>query len=523
MEQHKTVSKAAGTVGSMTLLSRVFGFIRDMVIASMLGSSAAADAFFVAFRIPNVQRRLLAEGAVSAAFIPVFSEYKTNKGEKEAWTLASNLLNILFLVLTVVTIGLAVFATAVITFFAPGFIEEPEKFDLTIKLTRFMAPYLMFIGISAFCMGVLNAYKKFALSAAAPVLLNISMITGGLAIAPNMDQPVYGLAIGVLIGGALQFAVQLPATFRLGLKFTWTMNWKHPGVRKIGRLMVPAILGLAVYEINLMVDTLLASLLPGGSISYLYYANRVVQLPLGVFGVALSIAILPMLSDQAARKQISELRSTISFGIRLILFITIPATVGLILLRTSIINTLFERGEFLPSATEGTAVALLYYSIGLCAFAGTKVIVSAFYSLQDTKTPMRVGMFAMGLNIVLNLILMGPLQHGGLALATSIAAMVNVFTLLYFLKKRLGRIEGRAIVKSTAKLCIASFVMCIVVYFCNNYLFNSADSSFLKSIELLMSITIGVLTFGLISRLMKNEELTFLLSMRKGKKIPKAE
>lgn len=523
MEHHRKVSKAAGTVGSMTLLSRVFGFIRDMVIASMLGSSAAADAFFVAFRIPNMQRRLLAEGAVSAAFIPVFSEYSNNRGEKAAWTLAANLLNILLIVLTVATVMIAVFAPAVITFFAPGFIDDPEKFDLTVSLTRFMAPYLMFIGVSAFCMGVLNAYNKFALSAAAPALLNISMITGGLVIAPNLDQPVYGIAIGVLIGGALQFAVQLPATFRLGLKLKKSVSWRHPGVRKIGRLMVPAILGLAVYEINLMVDTLLASLLPDGSISYLYYANRVVQLPLGVFGVALSIAILPMLSEQAARKQITELRSTISFGIRLILFITIPATAGLILLRTSIINTLFERGEFLPAATQGTAVALLYYSIGLCAFAGAKVIVSAFYSLQDTKTPMKVGIFSMLLNIVLNLILMGPLQHGGLALATSIAAIVNVFILLYFLKKKLGRIGGNKIIASVGKLCVASLAMSIVVYYCNEFWFDPSGPFFIKSLQLLSCIAMGVMTFGLASRFMNNEELTFLMSMRKGKKIPKAE
>jgi len=523
MEHHRKVSKAAGTVGSMTLLSRVFGFIRDMVIASMLGSSAAADAFFVAFRIPNMQRRLLAEGAVSAAFIPVFSEYSNNRGEKAAWTLAANLLNILLIVLTVATVMIAVFAPAVITFFAPGFIDDPEKFDLTVSLTRFMAPYLMFIGVSAFCMGVLNAYNKFALSAAAPALLNISMITGGLVIAPNLDQPVYGIAIGVLIGGALQFAVQLPATFQLGLKLKKSVSWRHPGVRKIGRLMVPAILGLAVYEINLMVDTLLASLLPDGSISYLYYANRVVQLPLGVFGVALSIAILPMLSEQAARKQITELRSTISFGIRLILFITIPATAGLILLRTSIINTLFERGEFLPAATQGTAVALLYYSIGLCAFAGAKVIVSAFYSLQDTKTPMKVGIFSMLLNIVLNLILMGPLQHGGLALATSIAAIVNVFILLYFLKKKLGRIGGNKIIASVGKLCVASIAMSIVVYYCNEFWFDPSGPFFIKSLQLLSCIAMGVMTFGLASRFMNNEELTFLMSMRKGKKIPKAE
>lgn len=523
MEYHRKVSKAAGAVGSMTLLSRFFGFMRDMVIATLFGSSASADAFFVAFRIPNVQRRLLAEGAVSAAFIPVFSEYFNQQGERRAWILASNLLNILLFFLTIATVLLAVFAPAVITVFAPGFISQPEKFDLTVKLTRFMAPYLMFIGISAFCMGVLNACRVFALPAAAPVLLNISMITCGLIMAPHMEQPVFALATGVLIGGVLQFAIQLPSTFDYGLKFQWSINWKHPGVRKIGKLMIPAIFGLAVYEINLMVDTLLASLLPSGSISYLYYANRIVQLPLGVFGVALSIAILPMLSDQAARNKISELRSTIAFGIRFILFITIPATAGLIILRVPIINTLFERGEFLPETTQQTALALLYYSLGLCAFAGTKVIVSAFYSLQDTKTPMKVGIAAMVLNIVLNIILMGPLKHGGLALATSISAMFNVFVLIFLLRKRLTRVNGKKILASVKKIFAATLIMCVVVYHVNSLIFDPSAPFLIGMLALLTCIAAGVFTFGLAAHWMKNEELTFLLSMRKKPNIPKSE
>ena len=498
----------------MTLLSRVFGFIRDMVIAMTFGSSAAADAFFVAFRIPNMQRRLLGEGAVTAVFIPVFSEYLNTKSEEEAWTLTSNLLNIFFIALTVITLAIMIFAPYVIMAFAPGFMDEPDKFELTVGLTRWMAPFLICIGLAALCMGILNTFKVFALPALAPILLNISMIVSALVLSPYMDEPIYGLAVGVVIGGILQLVFQLPATIRKGLKIRFALDWKHPGIIKIGKLIVPVILGLAMYEVNLLVDTILASLLPGGSISYLYYGNRLVQLPLGVFGVALGVALLPMLSEQAARREFSELVQTLSFGIRLILFITVPATVGLILLRFPIINTLWERGEFLRSSTEGTAIALLYYSVGLCAFAGIKVIVPAFYSLQDTKTPFRIAIYAMVLNIILNLILMGPLQHGGLALATSIAALFNVALLIFHLKKKLGRLGGRKILVSVMKLGMASSVMGIIIYFLNNQFFDPLDSSGYKLLILTGCIFAGVISFGLISYLMKNEELFFLMKMK---------
>ncbi|MDP6657001.1 MAG: murein biosynthesis integral membrane protein MurJ, partial [Nitrospinaceae bacterium] len=362
MENNRKVGQAAGTVGSMTLVSRLLGFLRDLVIAMQFGATAAADAFFVAFRIPNVQRKILAEGAVTAAFIPIFSEVRNKRGDREAWDMTANLFNILLTILVTSSLALAVFAPLVIMIFAPGFIDEPDKFDLTVHLTRWMAPYLLFIGLAVFFMGILNTFKVFALPAVTPALLNICMITAALLISPQLDEPILGLVFGVLAGGFLQFACQAPEVFRRGFRFIPSFNWKDTEVIRIGRLMVPAIFGLAVYELNMLVDTLLASLLPEGSISYLYFGNRLVQLPLGVFGVALGVAILPMLSEQAARKELPEMIKTLAFGIRLILFISIPATVGLILLRFPIVNTLWERGEFLRSSTEGTAIALLYYS-----------------------------------------------------------------------------------------------------------------------------------------------------------------
>ena len=517
MESNEKLSKAAGTVSGMTLVSRVFGFFRDMVIAMAFGSSPSADAFFVAFRIPNMQRRILAEGAMTAAFIPVFTETLTKKGESVAWKLAANLFNILILVLSSASLLILIFSPAVITVFAPGFIDEPGKFELTVKLTRCMAPYLFFIGLAAFCMGILNTLKVFALPAAAPISQNISMILSILFISPLMDEPIMGLAIGVVVGGALQLFIQLPAVLKKGMPFEKTLNFKQKEVFKIVRLMGPVILGIAVYELNIMIDTLIASLLPGGSISYLYYGNRLVQLPLGIFAVALGVALLPTLSGQAAKGNLKELVQTLGFSIRLILFITIPATVGLIILREPIINTLWERGEFLASTTDGTAIALLYYSIGLCAYSGIKIIAPAFYSLQDTKTPAKIGIYSMILNTVLNLLLMGPLQHGGLALATSIAALFNVALLIYYLRKRLGLMGGKKILRSTLKMALAALAMGIITYLGRENFYYNSDPLLIRMFVLAACISIGMLVYALLSHFMRNEEWRFLLDLTKKK------
>ncbi len=520
MEINKYVSKVAGTVSGMTLLSRLFGFLRDMVIATAFGSSASADAFFVAFRIPNMQRRILGEGAAMAAFIPVFTETLIQKGESAAWKLTANLFNILFIILSTVSLLILIFSPAVITVFAPGFLDEPGKFEMTVKLTRWMAPYLFFIGLAVFCMGILNTLKVFALPAATPILQNVSMIVSVLIIAPLMDEPIMGLAIGVVVGGALQLLVQLPAVLKKGMRFGKALSFRQEEVTKIARLMGPAILGLAVYEVNILIDTLIASLLPGGSISYLYYGTRLAQLPLGIFAVALGVALLPTLSTQAARGDLKELVQTLGFSIRLILFVTIPATAGLIILRKPIINTLWERGEFLASTTEGTAIALLYYSIGLCAYSGIKIIAPAFYSLQDTKTPAKIGVYSMILNTVLNLVLMGPLQHGGLALATSLAALFNVALLIFYLRKRLGLMGGRKILRSALKMSSATIAMSAITYLCRESFFHASDPLLIRLLALTACISIGLLVYALISHFTRNEEWRFLLDLRKKKQIP---
>jgi len=518
----KTLSKAAGAVSGMTLLSRMFGFIRDLFIAMAFGSSTAADAFFVAFRIPNMQRRVLGEGAVSSAFIPVFSETLTQKGKEAARQLTANIFNILLILLSTVSFLLFIFSPAVVTIFAPGFLNQPEKFELTVDLTRWMAPYLFFIGLAAFSMGILNSLKSFALPAATPITQNISMIAAILFIVPQMDQPIIGLAIGVVVGGALQVIIQLPSIFKKGYGWGRHLNFKQPEVIKIARLMGPAILGLAVYELNIMVDTLLASTLEEGSISYLYYGNRLVQLPLGVFAVAMAVVLLPTLSGHAAKGELKELVKTLSFSIRLILFITIPATIGLVILREPIVNTLWERGEFMHASTLGTAVALLYYSIGLCAYSGIKIIAPAFYSLQDTKTPAKIGIYSMVLNIVLNLVLMGPLEHGGLALATSLSALFNVVVLIHYLRKRLGLLGGRKILSSAIKMSVAAGVMGVATFFSKEFWFSFNDPIEIRIIILLACISTGMLVYALVSHIFKNEEWLFLLNLKnnKAKELP---
>ena len=513
----KTLSKAAGAVSGMTLLSRILGFFRDVFIAMAFGSSTAADAFFVAFRIPNMQRRVLGEGAVSSAFIPVFSETLAQNGKQAAQELTANIFNILLILLSIASLILFLFSPAVVTIFAPGFLENPDKFKLTVELTRWMSPYMFFIGLAAFSMGVLNSLKVFALPAATPILQNISMITAILIIVPQMEEPILGLAIGVVIGGALQVIVQLPPIIKKGFGWKRRLHFKQPEVIKIAKLMGPAILGLAVYELNIMVDTLLASTLTEGSISYLYYGNRLVQLPLGVFAVALAVVLLPTLSDQAAKGDLKELVKTLNFSIRLILFITIPATIGLIVLKEPIINTLWERGEFLQTSTEGTAIALLYYSIGLCAYSGIKIIAPAFYSLQDTKTPAKIGIYSMILNIVLNLVLMGPLQHGGLALATSLSALFNVIVLTQCLRNRLGLLGGTRILKSTIKMSLAAIAMGILTYYCQELWFDFNDPISVRLFILLACISLGILVYALISHISKSEEWEFLLNFRKNK------
>ncbi len=519
-ENHR-VTKAAGVVGSATLLSRIFGFIRDVVIAWFFGAGLASDAFFVAFRIPNLLRRLFAEGSLSVAFIPVFTEYLTKRGKDDAFEMARSAIRLLSVLLVATAIAGILLSPVIIRIIAPGFVASPEKYSLTVLLTRIMFPYIFFIGLVALCMGILNVLDHFAAPALAPVFLNISIIGSVFLIAPHMADPVTGIAIGVLIGGFLQLALQVPFLIKKGFYFWEKANIYHPGLKKVGLLMLPTIFGAAVYQINILVGTLLASLLAQGSVSYLYYADRLVQFPLGIFAIATATAVLPSLSRQAAEKDLQAVRDTFSYAMRMVFFITIPSMVGLIVLREPIVALLFKRGAFDSETTRLTAYALLYYSIGLWAFSAVRIVVSTFYALQDTRTPVRTAVVSVCANIILGVILMGPMGHGGLALSTSLASMLNLGLLVRVLRKKLGVLGLKGITESACKTMICSGIMGAVVWATAFLIIPSEDGTLSGLFFGLMgSIVTGLVLYGSFSLLLKSKELKNVLAIA-GKGIDK--
>ena len=515
-EQHSVV-KAAGLIGVATFSSRILGFIRDMVLARLFGATVAADAFYVAFRVPSLLRELFAEGSMSAAFIPVFTEYHQQKTKREAWELASAVFTTLLTIVTAtVLVGIAV-TPVIVWYLAPGFHEEPAKLNLAIALSRVMFPYLIFISLAALAMGILNSLRAFAAPAFSPLFLNIFIIGCALFVSPQLPEPIVGVAIGVVAGGAAQFAMQLPGLYRRGFLFGWRFEPGHPGVRRIGRLMVPSLLGLSVTQINLTVSTILASFFAGGP-TYLFYGMRLIQFPLGIFGVALATAILPTLSAQAARGAMDELRATFGFGLRMILFIILPAMVGLILLRTPIVHLFFEHGTFTAHDTAETALAVLCYAVGLWAFGGVRIIVAAFYSLQDTKTPAISAAIAVGANLVFSLLLMSYLGAAGLALATALAAMVNGGILIVVLNRRLGGVEWGSVGRSLFRSMLACLpLVAACVWGAGTEVWSRPDEWVAKTVVLFVAIGLSVGGYLGVHVLLKSEELDVVGGMVKRK------
>ncbi|MEW6265508.1 MAG: murein biosynthesis integral membrane protein MurJ [Thermodesulfobacteriota bacterium] len=462
--ENEKITKAAGIVGSATLLSRVLGLVRDQVTAYFFGAGLVADAFFVAFRIPNLLRRLLAEGALTVSFIPIFTEYLTTRSREDAFRVFRASLTLFTLVLILVTVLGVAASPWIIRVFAPGFYDEPEKFALTVYLTRIMFPYIFIAGLMALIMGGLNSLDRFAAPALSPVMLNLGIIASVLVLMRFFDPPVLALAIGVLVGGVLQLLIQLPSLMKqkglLGVSF----QFDHPAIKRICLLMGPAALGAAVYQFSVFINTLLASFLPEGSVSFLYYADRLMQFPLGVFAVAIGTAVLPSMSRQAADHDLEGLRQTLSFSLRLIFFITIPATLGLIVLSEPLLQLLFQRGRFGPDSTQATAGALIAYALGLTALSSVQVLVRAFYSLKDTKTPAQIGSISLLISTGLAAALMGPFKHVGLALASSAASIINFVWLLILLRRRLGRIDGRIVIKALLQDVLWSLIMALVVW-----------------------------------------------------------
>jgi len=429
------VLRAASTVGGWTLASRLLGFVRDVLLARVLGAGLLADAFFVALKLPNFFRRLFAEGTLTVALVPVLAEER-KQGDADAHAYLNALAGLLLAALLAVTVLGMAFMPALLFVFAPGFHDEPERWDQALLLARWMFPYLAMISLAAMAWAVLNAYRKFAVPAASPALLNIALIFAAVVLAPGFDNPALALAIGVLLGGALQLAIQFPALKRIGWVPRPTLKPTMPAVLRTLKLFGPAVLGVASVQLNILVGTILATLLPVGAVSYLYYADRLVQLPLALFGIAMGTALLPALSDHFAANREDEAKNELSRGLAWLTWITLPAIAGLLMLAEPIVVTLFQHGRFTAEASSATAHALQAYSLGLLAFCWVRVLATACYAQKDSKTPMRHAAIGVAANIVLAMILMGPLEYVGLALATSLASFLNAGLLLAHLRKR---------------------------------------------------------------------------------------
>jgi putative peptidoglycan lipid II flippase len=514
----KAMTHAAGVVGFWTTLSRILGFVRDQVIAYFMGAGPSADAFFFAFKIPNLLRRLTAEGAFSAAFIPTYVDTLQKHGNSEAARLARITFAFAAIVLGVVTVVGIVFSPLIVHVFGQGFAEDPSKFELAVELNRIMFPYIFFISLVALAAGVLNSMGHFGAPAAAPILLNLAMIGSVAVFVTYLNvEPFYALAWGVVAGGILQLLLQIPYLIALGVTLRPDFNFRHPALKKMGVLFVPAAFGGAVYQLNILVSTYLASWIPG-AVSWLYYADRIVELPLGMFAIALGTAILPSMSRQATNGDMAALTRSVSFGLRLIAFFTIPAMVALIILRVPIFAVLFQRGDFTWVVTQATAYALLWYTVGLWAFSGLKVVIQAFYSMKDTRTPLWTAIGAVIVNLVAGLLLMGPMKQGGLALATSLAAAFNLTVLFTILVRRLGQFPTSEFAVSLVKISVAALIMGIpLVYGCALGDWEVGLTT-RNGLVLLGCIVVGLIVFAVAAYALNCKEIHSLLSLLRNRK-----
>nr|WP_092993198.1 murein biosynthesis integral membrane protein MurJ [Thiohalomonas denitrificans] len=428
----RSLLKSTAVVGGFTLISRVLGFVRDVAFATVFGAGAGTDAFFVAFKIPNFMRRLFAEGAFSQSFVPVLSEYKSRFGQEAVRELIASVAGVLGLVLLALTLLAMLGSSLVVGIFAPGFLDEPEKFALAAEMLRITFPYLLFISLTALAGGILNSYGRFAIPAVTPVWLNIIFIVAAYWGVQFFAPPVMALAWAVFAAGVVQLLFQLPALARLGLLPRPRLNWRHEGVRRILRLMGPAVFGSSVAQINLLLDTVIASFLVTGSVSWLYYSDRLVEFPLGVFGIALATVILPSLSSKNAEADREAFGEMLDWAVRWVLLIGLPAAVGLALLAGPILATLFQHGEFLVEDVRMARLSLMAYAVGLVGFMLVKVLAPGFFARQDTRTPVGIGVKAMFANMGMNILFVVPMvfaglpgPHAGLALATACAAFLN--------------------------------------------------------------------------------------------------
>lgn len=491
--------KALATVSSLTFISRILGFLRDLVIARAFGAGFATDAFFVAFKLPNLLRRLFAEGAFSQAFVPILAEYKNRRGEREARLLVDHVAAVLALALFVVTLIGVLAAPLIVYATAPGFAATPDKFGLTVDLLRITFPYIFFISLTALAGGILNTYSRFSVPAVTPVLLNLSFIGFALWGAPHFDPPVKALAWAVFAGGVAQLALQVPFLARLGLLPRFRLDFRDEGVRRVVRQMVPAVFGVSIGQVSLVINMIFASFLVTGSVSWLYYADRLMEFPIGLLGVAIGTILLPSLSRHYADRSPQEYSGLLDWGLRLTLLLALPAAVALALLAVPLVATLFHYGAFGTEDVFATRRAVMAYSVGLVGLVMVKVLAPGFYARQDIRTPVRIAVVTLLLTQILNFALIWPLQHAGLALAIGLGACFNAAMLLRGLRRRdIYRPETGWPV-FLLKLALAVYAMAAVLW-----LASGTDASWLvmgaaaRAFHLAWIVVLGAVTYFLV-------------------------
>ncbi|MCB1195139.1 murein biosynthesis integral membrane protein MurJ [bacterium] len=506
------MTRSAGVFGSVTMLSRVLGLLRDVLSAGLFGTTQVWDAFVTAFTIPNMFRMMLGEGALSGAFVPIFTRYLHSSSEQQAWSFANKIISLL----SVVLIGIIVIGWGILA--VMYHMALPERIHLIVLLSIILLPYLFFICNVGLLMGILNTFHHFFIGAFCPVILNATLIFLMILYIPFSHltelQKIYILSVGVVLGGALQFFSHWIVASKKGLRFTFSIDIHDKGVAKVWRLMLPAVMALSVTQINLVVDRVLALFIGEGAASALYYSNRIIQLPIGVFGVALATTSFPLMAHYSAVNDMPLFKKTISHVIQLMLFISLPATCGLLVLSYPLIRMIFEHSQFDADSTSKTAFALIFYSIGLCSYCCNKVIIRGFYSLQDTRTPVRVGVITLIINVVFNVVLMYPLKQGGLALSTSIASFVGTALLVFGMNKKIGVFYNTDFWISIRRILFASFIMMAAVYVSYRYLYLVLSATLWNNILILgIPLCIGITVYMALMYFLKSQELFDILEL----------
>lgn len=524
IENRRVSARATGVVGVAILCSRILGLVREMVIASLFGASRNLDAFLTAFRAPNMLRDLFAEGALSTAFVTTFAKKIETEGDQSAWGLANKIATLTTVFMSGVVVVGVVIAPFLVSVLAPGF--DPEKAALTVTLARVMYPFILLVSLAALVMGMLNAKHHFGVPAMASSFFNLGSIVGGVTLAWWMDpafgtRALIGLAMGTLVGGLLQLAVQIPSLFKLGYVFRPDFNWRDPGVRKVLQLMGPAVIAASAVQVNVLINSIFASYLQDGAVSWLNIAFRLMQLPLGIFGVAVATVTLPLISRSAAQGNTTEFRGALAHALRLVMLLTIPSAIGLMILAEPIISLIYEHGRFTAASTIATAGALKFYAIGLVGYSAVKVLAPAFYALDRRNLPMLVSLLSIGLNAGLNYVLtfrMG-LGHRGLALSTSVIAMVNFLLLYVMMRRYAGRLETGALLWTLGKLLIAGACLGAVCWFGELYFFPAGvtQAVWWKLVGVLTIVSAGAAVFFAVAYLLGVAELRDLTTVARRK------